>query len=444
VRVCIGGGGLAGLSLAYFLRGLSNVVLVEANSRVGGLLRSEAVNNFIFDTGGAHIIFSRDRDVLNFIVETIGGVVKHRRDARIFYNGRFIKYPFENGIYMLDPEERFEILLDFVNNLLRRERGELKKPENLEEWFYYVFGKAISRKYLIPYNLKIWKKSLKKISAEWVNDRVPNPPISDILKGAVGIPTEGYLHQLEFYYPEDGGIEVLAKSLLEKISGKVAVAAGMRVESIKIGRGEITVRTNSKSIKCDIFINTIPLPELIKAINNAPEHILKLTKKLKYNSLIVVGAGLKNSFKPYHWIYFPQRKVTFHRVAAISNLTSKPGEHASIVFETSTPPNSKLWRLNNNEIIEKILGEAEKLELLKREDVEIAKIWRWNYAYIIYNNEYSKVLSEILNYLSEISLHTTGRFGLWKYLNMDQVILESKKLASKILKQPSIKSPYLF
>ena len=444
MRVCIGGGGLAGLSLAYFLRGLSNVVLVEANSRVGGLLRSEAVNNFIFDTGGAHIIFSRDRDVLNFIVETIGGVVKHRRDARIFYNGRFIKYPFENGIYMLDPEERFEILLDFVNNLLRRERGELKKPENLEEWFYYVFGKAISRKYLIPYNLKIWKKSLKKISAEWVNDRVPNPPISDILKGAVGIPTEGYLHQLEFYYPEDGGIEVLAKSLLEKISGKVAVAAGMRVESIKIGRGEITVRTNSKSIKCDIFINTIPLPELIKAINNAPEHILKLTKKLKYNSLIVVGAGLKNSFKPYHWIYFPQRKVTFHRVAAISNLTSKPGEHASIVFETSTPPNSKLWRLNNNEIIEKILGEAEKLELLKREDVEIAKIWRWNYAYIIYNNEYSKVLSEILNYLSEISLHTTGRFGLWKYLNMDQVILESKKLASKILKQPSIKSPYLF
>ena len=433
MRVCIGGGGLAGLSLAYFLRGLSNVVLVEANSRVGGLLRSEAVNNFIFDTGGAHIIFSRDRDVLNFIVETIGRVVKHRRDARIFYNGRFIKYPFENGIYMLDPEERFEILLDFVNNLLRRERGELKKPENLEEWFYYVFGKAISRKYLIPYNLKIWKKSLKKISAEWVNDRVPNPPISDILKGAVGIPTEGYLHQLEFYYPEDGGIEVLAKSLLEKISGKVAVAAGMRVESIKIGRGEITVRTNSKSIKCDIFINTIPLPELIKAINNAPEHILKLTKKLKYNSLIVVGAGLKNGFKPYHWIYFPQRKVTFHRVAAISSLTSKPGEHASIVFETSTPPNSKLWRLNNNEIIEKILGEAEKLELLKREDVEIAKIWRWNYAYIIYNNEYSKVLSEILNYLSEISLHTTGRFGLWKYLNMDQVILESKKLASKIL-----------
>jgi len=433
VRICIGGGGLAGLSLAYFLRGLSNVVLVEANSRVGGLLRSEAVNNFIFDTGGAHIIFSRDRDVLNFIVETIGGVVKHRRDARIFYNGRFIKYPFENGIYMLDPEERFEILLDFVNNLLRRERGELKKPENLEEWFYYVFGKAISRKYLIPYNLKIWKKSLKKISAEWVNDRVPNPPISDILKGAVGIPTEGYLHQLEFYYPEDGGIEVLAKSLLEKISGKVAVAAGMRVESIKIGRGEITVRTNSKSIKCDIFINTIPLPELIKAINNAPEHIIKLTKKLKYNSLIVVGAGLKNSFKPYHWIYFPQRKVTFHRVAAISNLTSKPGEHASIVFETSTPPNSKLWRLNNNEIIEKILGEAEKLELLKRENVEITKIWRWNYAYIIYNNEYSKVLNEILNYLSEISLHTTGRFGLWKYLNMDQVILESKKLASKIL-----------
>ncbi|MEM2754720.1 MAG: FAD-dependent oxidoreductase [Candidatus Methanomethylicia archaeon] len=434
MRVCIGGGGLAGLSLAYFLRGLNDVILLEANSKIGGLLKSETTNTFTFDIGGAHIIFSRDKDILNFIIDIIGRVVKHRRDARIYYNGKFIKYPFENGIYMLNPKERFEILLDFVNNLVRREKGELKKPENLEEWFYYVFGKAISRKYLVPYNIKIWKKPLRNISTEWINDRIPNPPVTDILKGVVGIPTEGYLHQLEFYYPKSGGIETLARSLLKNILGKVTIETGMKITSIKMGRGEITVKTGSRSIKCNIFINTIPLPELIKAIDNTPEYMLKLTRKLKYNSLIVVGVGLKNSFKPYHWIYFPQRKVTFHRVAAISNFTPQPVGYSSIIFETSTPPNSKLWKLNDKEITEKILGEAEELELLKRENVEVVKTWKWRYAYIIYDNEHSKVVSEVLNYLNEIGLYTTGRFGLWKYLNMDQVIMESKKLTLKILK----------
>ena len=435
MRVCIGGGGLAGLSLAYFLRELNNnVVLLEAKSEVGGLLKSESINGFMFDIGGAHIIFSRDKNILNFIIDIIGKVVKHRRDARIYYNGRFIKYPFENGIYMLDPEERFEILLDFVNNLIGREKGELKKPENLEEWFYYVFGKVISRKYLIPYNLKLWKKPLRNISIEWVGDRIPNPPVTDILKGVVGIPTEGYLHQLEFYYPESGGIEMLARTFLKNILGRVNVATGVKIASIKVGRGEFTVKAGSKSIKCNTFINTIPLPELIKSISNSPEYMLKLTRKLKYNSLIVVGVGLKNSFKPYHWIYFPQRKATFHRVAILSNFTPQTIEYSSIIFETSIPPNSKLWKLNDREIIDKILSEAEELELLKRENVEMVKAWRWRYAYIIYDNEYSRVVSEVMNYLNEIGLYTTGRFGLWKYLNMDQVIMESKNLHQRISK----------
>lgn len=433
MRICIGGGGLAGLSLAYFLKGVSDVVLIEANSRVGGLLKSEAISNFMFDAGGAHVIFSRNNDILSFIVDIIGRVVKHRRDARIYYNGRFIKYPFENGIYMLDPEERFEILVDFIDNLVRREKNELKKPENLEEWFYYVFGKAISKKYLIPYNLKIWKRSLRNISLEWVGDRVPNPPVTDILKGIVGIPTEGYLHQLNFYYPESGGIEALAKSFLKKVQG--TIATNMEITSIKVRNKEFIVETNNKSIECSMFINTIPLPELIKTFSNASEYVLKLTKRLSYNSLIVVGVGLKNSFKPYHWIYFPQREVTFHRVAVISNFTlpNISKKHVSVVFETSVLPNSKLWRLNDKEIAERILSEAEEVELLSRENVETVKVWRWKYAYIVYDKEYSKIIGEVINYLNEFGLHTTGRFGLWRYLNMDQVVLESKKIALKIL-----------
>ena len=81
-----------------------------------------------------------------------------------------------------------------------------EKPKNLEEWCHKNFGRSISEKYLIPYNKKIWKFQLDKIGTEWV-ERIPKPPTKDVIKSSLGISTEGYKHQLYFYYPKKGGIE---------------------------------------------------------------------------------------------------------------------------------------------------------------------------------------------------------------------------------------------
>ncbi len=45
------------------------------------------------------------------------------------------------------------------------------------------------------------------MSLDWVEGRVPKPPIEDVIKAAVGVETEGYTHQLHFYYPSTGGVE---------------------------------------------------------------------------------------------------------------------------------------------------------------------------------------------------------------------------------------------
>ncbi|MFP3138231.1 MAG: FAD-dependent oxidoreductase, partial [Nitrososphaeria archaeon] len=37
-----------------------DVVIVESAERPGGLLRSESANGFTFDTGGSHVLFSRN------------------------------------------------------------------------------------------------------------------------------------------------------------------------------------------------------------------------------------------------------------------------------------------------------------------------------------------------------------------------------------------------
>ena len=39
-----------------------------------------------------------------------------KRDNKIFYKGKLLKYPFENGINDLLPNEKFDCLNDFIFN----------------------------------------------------------------------------------------------------------------------------------------------------------------------------------------------------------------------------------------------------------------------------------------------------------------------------------------
>jgi protoporphyrinogen oxidase len=87
----------------------------------------------------------------------------------------------------------------------------IKEPKNMKEWFYFTFGSGISEKYLIPYNEKVWNIPVDKLSMVWA-ERIPNPPPEDVLKSSIGIPTEGYLHQLYYNYPKTKMYDLISKT----------------------------------------------------------------------------------------------------------------------------------------------------------------------------------------------------------------------------------------
>jgi protoporphyrinogen oxidase len=125
VKTAILGGGLTGLTLARFLcEAGEEVVVLEAESTVGGLCRSRSVNGFCFDTGGSHIIFSRDREVLAFMLEVLGGNREDRkRNTKIFYKDRLVKYPFENGLSELPKEDSISVSRSSSDPYCRREEN---------------------------------------------------------------------------------------------------------------------------------------------------------------------------------------------------------------------------------------------------------------------------------------------------------------------------------
>lgn len=449
-NVCIIGAGLAGLTAAYYLlkQGVRNIVIIESSSRAGGLLRSEKVDGYLFDIGGSHIIFSKNSKVLSEVIDILNDdLIAHRRNSKIYYGGTFIKYPFENGLGQLSPDERYQCLKDMIDTYIRRIKGELREPENFLEWILYVFGKSIAEKYLIPYNEKLWKVDLREITLEWVGGRVPNPPIDDVIKAAVGIEVEGYLHQLFFYYPVRG-IESLAKSLISKI---VSLGAEVRYSSpvLKIRSYEGNSRVHKivelpeDELLCSCIIYTAPLSNAGVFDDIISSEVAKAASKLRSVPVSVVGLGLRKPIPPVHWVYFPDRNIVFHRAAVLSNYSpfTAPSGRSALIAEISFRDIESMRSASDYTLVRKVIEGLEEVSLIRdAADVDVANVWKWNYAYVLYDKQRQEVLPKIKAELTKVGVFPHGRFGSWEYLNMDAIFMKSREIAKNVIKYLEVHS----
>ena len=77
---------------------------------------------------------------------------------------------------------------------------------------------------------------------------------------------------------------------------------------------------------------------------------------------------------------------------------------------------------------ERMIEEAKKFPYLKTPLSYNAS----DYAYVVYDENYSKNVKIIKDYLENIGIYTLGRFGEWTYYNMDKCIESAMKLTEII------------
>jgi hypothetical protein len=65
------------------------------------------------------------------------------------------------------------------------------EPVNLAEWFEANFGEVLVSTYFRPYNEKIWNVPLEQLAMSWA-DRIPKPPLEDVIRGALGELSENH------------------------------------------------------------------------------------------------------------------------------------------------------------------------------------------------------------------------------------------------------------
>lgn len=426
MKIGILGGGLAGVSLAYFLQEKGyDVEVLEKEAECGGLCRSFSKNGFCFDLGG-HIIFSKDQEILNLMVKMLeNNKKKHYRNNKVWFKGRYVKYPFENGLSVLDLRDKLECVFGLLLN-------KHPEPSNFKEWIYYTFGNGLANQYLIPYNEKIWNCKTETMGTEWVG-RVPKPPIWDVVKSALGINTEGYTHQLYFYYPLEGGIQSIIRAFESKLR---SIINNYPVKSIKrISQSRWLVSNGKEEREYDQIISCMPIFDLVASLENVPVEVKDAVAKLKSNSLSVVMLGIdKKDLTDKFAIYVPQKDLLFHRICFHSYMGPwyTPDGKSSVVAEITTNPDDGVYEMTDQELIEHVALGLAKEGFINKKDVCESAVQRMQYGYVVHDLAYQKNTRIFKDYFRSINLPLCGRFAEFEYLNMDATIKHAMNLSGEI------------
>jgi protoporphyrinogen oxidase len=426
-RVGILGGGVSGIALAAQLD--ENVDILEKSSRIGGLCGTIVEDGFTFDAAGPHIMFSKNKEVLNLMIEVLdGNVHQNKRENRIYYKGALVKYPFENDLASLPKQDNFECILGYLQNPQADET-----PTSLAQWSYKTFGAGISEKYFIPYNAKIWNYDPEQIGLEFVS-RIPKPPMEDVLKSAIGISTEGYLHQLYYSYPTVGGFEAIVHGFEKRVRGTIETS--WPVGSVRRDGTEWVVRSESgEERRYETLVNTIPIHELLKIWEDAPAETHEWAAKLRYNSLVNVLIG--SSTDPGHnytALYVPDPEIAFHRLSfpkAFGERCVPPGG-SSIMAEITTNAGDGIWEMSDEALLEQVIGDVERIGFVDPKSIVYKRVARFLYGYPVYDLEYRSNVTAMRESVARTGLHLLGRFAQFDYINSDVCVERALALAEQL------------
>jgi len=427
-RVGILGGGISAIALAAHLD--EDVDILEKSSRTGGLCATIVEDGFTFDAAGPHIMFSKNKDVLNLMIEVLGdNVHQNRRENRIYFKGSLVKYPFENDLASLPKEDNFDCIHGYIVN----PRANEAPITNLAQWSYATFGAGISDKYFIPYNEKIWNYDANKIGTEFV-ERIPKPPMEDVLKSSVGISTEGYLHQLFYSYPTVGGFEAIVHAFERRVPGTIETS--WPVASVeRDGQGWRVTSSTGEERFYDTLVNTIPIHDFVKIWKDAPAAVHDEVAKLRYNSLLNVLIGCNTDpGHNYTALYVPDPNLLFHRLSfpkAFGEQCVPPGG-SSIMAEITSNAGDGIWEMSDADLIERVIGEVESIGFVDRQSIVYKRVARFRYGYPVYDLEYRRNVTAMREEVAKTGLHLLGRFAQFDYINSDVCVERALKLAAEL------------
>lgn len=396
MKYLILGAGPAGLAFALELlkNNIKDFLVLEKEKEAGGLCRSQYVDGTPLDIGGGHFIDIRKKGVLDFLFSVMpeNEWNYYQRNSQIDLYGTYISNPIEANIWQLPLEEQVIYLKSIA---IAGCNLDLPRPDKFVEWIIWKLGERISNKYMLPYNEKMFGSNLNNLGTYWL-DKLPNVSFEETLISCLEKKAYGSqpAHSF-FYYPKEYGSGEVWLRLANKLSDKIKY-------DVEIKELDIQKHMINKQYEAQYIINTIPWTEF-ENIEGIGKDMVYNIDQLKYTS-VSIDYYSKDIDTDAHWIYVPDKNISYHRILVRKNFCSK-----SRGFWTET----NTTRLEN-----------------KKSDFRYIN----KYAYPLNTINKPKAISDLLKFMELNQIYGLGRWGEWEHYNSDVVVERAIALANKVMK----------
>jgi protoporphyrinogen oxidase len=440
------GAGPAGLSAAETLsKSDRQFSVLEASDHTGGISATIRHNDFLFDLGG-HRFFTKNSEIDRYVSELLGNeLVSVDRSSKILLNGKLFDYPLRplNAIFGLGPLTAAEIIFNYVTERLKINRP---APRSLEDWVISQFGKTLYLLFFKTYTEKVWGIDCNRISAEWGVQRIKGLSLRTAIVDALWKKRKKDAASLlkHFTYPKKG-IGVICEKLAETISQpnrlmfqspvKELFHDGTVIKTVAYGG-----TGGGGRIETDFVISSMPITELILSLRPLPpDDIVEAARWLKYRDLVCVALMFNTpSVTDQTWIYVHDPAIDFGRLHEPKNWSRymAPPDKSCAVFEYFCNEGDEVWNASDEALYEKTVRDFRKSAISPAAAAAIFdyRVVRTSKTYPLYEIGFSRYLLKIRDYLKRFTnLQLVGRYGTYKYNNLDHSLETGIKGAQNIL-----------
>jgi len=442
------GGGLAGLSTGFILSQAKQPVRIfESDPAIGGLSKTIVHGKFRFDLGG-HRFITKIEMIKHFVSNLLNGeFLIVPRKSKIYLGNKFFDYPLKpsNVILGLGIPATLKAVSDYGKEKIK---SFFNNPVNisLEDWVVSNFGRTIFNLYFKEYSEKVWGMECKKISKEWVAQRIKGLSLWTAIKNAFFKFNGQEIDTLanKFIYPLRG-IGQISERLKARIEKENPVFTNTKI--IQINHKDFVVKSaiakncgQLYEIEGSEFVSSIPLTNLVKMLTPpAPADIIDAASRLKYRDLVIVTIMLnRERVTDLTWMYLPEQDIPIGRIHEPKNWSPymAPQGKTHIVCEYFCFEGDTIWNSKNDDLISITIEHLERLGFIKRKEVIDSIVVRVPKAYPVFEVGYTEHHAKILRYLKNFkNLHIIGRGGMFRYYNMDHAIESGLEVAENILKK---------
>jgi protoporphyrinogen oxidase len=429
---------MAGFGAAHRLYGEGlKPVIYEMKPHYGGHTESYRTGSgFIFDEG-PHVSFTKVDRMQRLFAESVQHDYQ-RLQARVnnYWKGKWIKHPAQCNLYGLPEELIVEILRDFIEAKYKQ----LEPINSYADWLVASYGKTFAETFPMRYGLKYHTTPASNMTIDWLGPRLYTPSVEEVLRGALSPKTPDVHYIDHFRYPTHGGFV----SYLNLFRDEAELRLNHRLVALDPFSRELHF-ANGVIAPYDHVISSIPLPELIPLIVEAPDDVKRAANQLTCSSVVLVNIGIdREDISEAHWSYFYDQDFFFTRVSyphMFSPWNAPPGAgsiQAEVYYSTKYRPLDR----SPQECIEPVMSDLHRCGLLRENDrILSCEAKLIPYANVIFDLDRPAALATVHGYLDDVGLVYCGRYGEWGYHWTDEAFLSGENAAQKALDRSGSRLP---